>query len=52
MRVSWLHTKIFIAEHTHFSADQIDRMEVVEFMLLLKEAEKIYDAKKKAWEKK
>jgi len=40
-----------MSEHSHFSPEEIDNLEVVDFMLLLKECEKIYEAKKKAWEK-
>lgn len=51
MRVFWLNSQIFVTEHAHYQPEEQDRLEIVDYMLLLKECERIYEAKQKAWEK-
>jgi len=40
-----------VSEHAHFGPGDVDALEVIDFLLLLKECEEIAEAKRKAWEK-
>lgn len=41
---------MFVHEHGGYSPDDVDRMEIVDFLILINECESIADAKRRAME--
>lgn len=50
IRKYWIKAKMFVHEHGGYSPEEVDRLEIVDFLILLNECENIADAKRRAME--